>query len=172
MEKNSSPQGFTIFRGKDAPGVMESGCITIEPFTDTQQAALAKAVEAGYLDGDQVKVLVNIPGFSLTYAWFKKSYPLGLHSHNVDCLYYILAGTLRLGTCDLGPQDGFFVPAGAPYSFKPGPQGVEVLEFRHANQFNFRLLAKNEAFWNKAIETIKANHEDWKVATPPSRTPG
>ena len=168
-EVSSDRTGFRIFRAADAQPVMESGCITIEPMSDLQIDVLTRAVEAGYLEGDEVKILVNIPGFSLTYAWFKKHYPLALHSHNSDCLYYVIAGGLRLGTEELGPQDCIFVPAGTPYNFKPGPDGVEVIEFRQANEFNFLNLSKGAAFWEKAIETIKANVDDWKVAVRPSQ---
>ena len=160
--------GFTIFRAKDAPGLMQSGCMTIEPITDVQREGLKKAVGAGYIEGDEVQILVSLPGFSLAHAWLKKNYPLALHSHDSDCLYYIVAGSLKLGTEQLGPRDSFFVPAGVPYTYKPGPEGVEVLEFRHATEFNFVNLSKTAAFWNKAAETVAANLEDWREAKRPS----
>ena len=160
--------GFTIFRAKDAPELMESGCMSIAPVTDAQRAGIMNAVKAGYTEGDEVQVLVQLPGFSLTHAWLKKDYPLALHSHDSDCLYYIVAGSLRLGTEELGARDSFFVPGGTPYTYRPGPDGVEVLEFRHATEFNFVNLAKGEAFWAKAAETVAANREGWKTAKRPS----
>lgn len=166
-QNTQSEKRFAIFRAKDAPGLMEAGCMTIEPMTDVQRQGVTKAVAAGYLEGDDVKVLVNLPGFSLAHAWLKKSYPLALHTHDSDCLYYIVAGSMSLGTEELGPRDSFFVPAGVPYTYKPGPNGVEVLEFRHATQFNFVNLSKNEAFWTKAAETCAANREDWINASRP-----
>jgi hypothetical protein len=66
------------------------------------------------------------------------------------------------------PRDTFFVPADVPYSYRPGPEGVEVLEFRQSNSFNFVNLAKGEAFWTKAAETVAANLDDWRAAVPPS----
>jgi hypothetical protein len=75
---------------------------------------------------------------------------------------------LQLGTEHLGPRDGFFVPAGAPYSYKIGPDGLELLEFRHATQFNFNVLAKSEAFWKRAVETVQSHNEQWKVAKMPT----
>ncbi|MGJ3627380.1 cupin domain-containing protein [Sphingomonas sp. MMS24-JH45] len=77
-----------------------------------------------------------MPGMSLTYAWFKSGFPLPLHSHNADCLYYIIAGTLKLEREELGAGDGFFVGKDAPDQYKPGPTGVEVLEFRTADTFD------------------------------------
>lgn len=163
-----TPAGFTIFRAKDAPGLMQSGVMAMAPMTDTQRAGLKGAVAAGYMDGDEVQILTQMPGYSLAHAWLKKSYPLALHSHDSDCMYYIVAGTLKLGTEELGPRDSFFVPAGVPYTYKPGPEGVEVLEIRHAPKFNFVNLSKTETYWTKAAETIAANHEDWKTAVRPS----
>ena len=165
---DKSEPGFAIFRAKDAPELMDSGCMSIAPISDAHRAGVMKALAAGYGEGDEVHVLVNLPGFSLTHAWLKKSYPLALHSHDSDCLYYIVAGSLSLGTEELGPRDSFFVPGGVPYTYRPGPDGVEVLEFRHATEFNFVNLSKGEAFWTRAAETVAANLADWKVAQPPS----
>ena len=160
--------GFSIFRAKDAPELMQSGAMSIAPISDQHRAGVMKAMAAGYGEGDEVHVLVSLPGFSLAHAWLKKDYPLTLHTHDSDCLYYVVAGTLSLGTEKLGPRDSFFVPAGVPYTYRPGPDGVEVLEFRHATEFNFVTLSKGEAFWTKAAETVAANLADWKVARPPS----
>lgn len=160
--------GFTIFRAKDAPGLVESGCMKMEPMSDVQRDGMKKAVAAGYTQGDEVKILVDLPGFSLAHAWLKKDYPLALHSHDSDCLYYVVAGSLKLGTEELGPRDSFFVPAHTPYTYRPGPNGVEVLEFRHQGQFNFLNLSKSGAFWDKAAQTVLDNLEGWKMAAPPS----
>lgn len=159
---------FQIFRAADANGLMEEGCMSIEPFTPVQRAGMDKVLEAGYLDGDEVRVLVNIPGFSLTHAWFKKNYPLPLHSHDADCLYYIIAGSLRLGTEELGPRDSFFVPCDVPYTYRPGPDGVELLEIRQAGLFNFVNHAKGAAFWDKAAEIAASSREAWKTAVRPT----
>ena len=75
---------FQIFRAADAPGLMETSCMTVEPFTPDQRAGMDKVLQAGYLEGDTVKVLCNVPGFSLTHVWFKKGYPLPLHSHDAE----------------------------------------------------------------------------------------
>jgi mannose-6-phosphate isomerase-like protein (cupin superfamily) len=158
---------FRIFRAKDAPGLMEAGCMDVKPFTPVQRAGMDKAVAAGYMEGDQIRVLTQLPGFSLTHVWFKEGYQLPLHSHNADCLYYIIAGSIRLGTEELGPRDSFFIPANVPYTYKPGPEGVEVLEIRHNPTFDFVNHANGEAWWNKAAEQIAQRREDWKTATPP-----
>ena len=168
MGDGQAKAGFRIFRAADAKGLMESACMTMEAMSDVQRAGMRKMVDAGYMHGDEVRILVDLPGFALAHAWLKKDYPLTLHSHDSDCLYYIVAGTLKLGTEQLGPRDSFFVPAGTPYTYRPGPEGVEVLEFRHAGAFNFLNLSKTEAFYEKGAKIIADNVEGWKTARPPS----
>lgn len=164
----TTPQKIQIFRRADAPALMESGVMAIAPPNPEQRQGLNKMVAAGYLEGEQVKVLVNLPGFSLTHAWMKKDYPLLLHSHDCDCLYYVVAGALTFGSEELVAGDSFFVPNGAAYTYRPGPDGVEVLEFRHATQFDFKNLAYNQAFYDKAAATIAGVVDAWRTATPPS----
>jgi hypothetical protein len=123
-------------------------------------ARLTELNEAGYDDGQTVKLLFSAPGFSLTYAWFKSGFPLPRHSHNFDCLYYIVAGSLALGTETLRAGDGFFVPGDAPYTYVPGPDGVEVLEFRHAERFNIKFMVA-PSFWSRAVETVRAERSNW-----------
>lgn len=159
---------FQILRAKDAPGLMEAKCMTVEPFSPVQRAGMDKVLAEGYMEGDEIRVLSQIPGFGLTHVWFKEGYALPLHSHDCDCLYYIIAGSLKMGTEELGARDSFFIPAGVPYTYKPGPDGVELLEFRHANAFNFVNLAKGEAFWDKAAEATAQRREGWKTAKRPS----
>lgn len=168
MDDAKVKAGFQIFRAADAPSLMEAGCLAIEPFTEIQQAGVEKMIAEGYSEGDDVKVLCNFPGFSLTLVWFKAGFPLPLHSHDVDCLYYIIGGSLNLGTEELGARDSFFIPAGVPYTYKPGANGVELLEFRHANNFNFVNHAKGEGYWKRALDTVVANRDAWKVAERPT----
>jgi quercetin dioxygenase-like cupin family protein len=165
-DETDMPQ-FRIFRAKDAPGLMEAKCMSVEPYSPAQRAGMDKVLAAGYLGGDEIKVLCQLPGFGLTHVWFKPGYALPLHSHDADCLYYIIAGSIRLGSEELGPRDSFFVPAGVPYTYKPGPEGVELLEFRHKTEFNFVNLAKSEAFWDRAAEQTAEHAEGWKTAVRP-----
>jgi hypothetical protein len=168
MAEKAVKHKMQVFRKAQAPALMEAGVMDIAPFDSTQRAGIDELVTAGYLEGDQTRVLFNIPGFSLLHVWFKKDYPLLMHSHDADCLYYIIAGAVRLGTEDLGPGDGFFVPAGTPYKYRPGPAGVELLEFRHATRFDFQNLSKGKAFYDKALEMVTSNIEGWRQAKRPS----
>jgi mannose-6-phosphate isomerase-like protein (cupin superfamily) len=167
-EKPAEKPVFQIFRAADAPKLMDAACMTVEPFSQVQRAGMNKLVAAGFMDGEEIQVLCNFPGFSLTHVWFKKEYPLPLHSHDSDCLYYIISGSIRIGTEALGPRDSFFVPADVPYTYVPGPEGAEVLEIRNQTSFNFVNLAKGEAFWEKAAATAERNREDWKTAVRPA----
>lgn len=166
-EEHSDNGKFQIFRAAEAPSLLEANCMDVLPFTPTQAEGLKAIHAAGQERGDETTVLVNIPGFSLVYAWFKKDYPLPLHSHNADCLYYIVSGSLKLGTEWLGARDSFFIPADVPYTYTPGPDGLEILEFRHAQTFDFNMLSKGEGFWKRAAATAAARQEEWKAASRP-----
>jgi mannose-6-phosphate isomerase-like protein (cupin superfamily) len=167
-DPKKTKEGFTIFRASEAPELMQTGCMTIEPFSPAQRAGMDRMIEQGYIDGGETKILTDMPGFAIAHVWFKKGYPLPLHSHDTDCMYYIVAGGIRLGTAELGPRDCFFVPSGVPYTYKPGPDGVELLEIRHDPHFNFVNLAKGAGFWAKAAESCATHSEDWKTAERPS----
>ena len=71
-------------------------------------------------------------GLSLVHVWFGPNFSLFRHSHPRygNCLYYVLAGEIRMGKRLLGRGSTFFVPDGQPYKYTAGPAGVELLEFR------------------------------------------
>lgn len=165
--ENDAPP-FEIFRAREAKdydeSVMHSGSTT--PVEDEGMAAL---MQAGMLEGSKLKLLYKRPGMSLTYVWFKSGYPLPLHSHSADCLYFVVAGSLRIGTEELGPGDGFFLGSDVPYAYVPGKDGVEVLEFRTANSFDFKALGKTKTYWEKAVANLLAARDHWPEETvPPS----
>lgn len=169
-EMENTPR-FRIFRRSESPAYAETDCMEVVGLTELMEKAIVRAGEAGDADGQEVKLLFSMPGMSLTYAWFKSGFPLPLHTHNADCLYYIIAGTLRMGTEDLGPGDGFFVGSDVPYTYKPGPNGVEVLEFRTSDHFNIRFLGKTQTFWDKTIASLEAEHPKWIGQRRPSELP-
>jgi quercetin dioxygenase-like cupin family protein len=107
---------FAILRARDAVDFDESGIMTTAMPTEIEMSGSIAAVEAGMLEGTRVKLLFAVPGMSLTHAWFKSGFPLPRHSHDADCLYYIIAGSLKIGTEELAAGDGFFVGAGVPYT--------------------------------------------------------
>lgn len=72
------------------------------------------------------------------------------------------------GQEELGAGDGFFVGQDVPYTYKAGKAGVEVLEFRAADVFNFKVLANNPAFWDKAVETVRSRQSQWAQEPRPA----
>ncbi|RIJ31962.1 cupin domain-containing protein [Henriciella algicola] len=160
--------GFQIFRTETAPILDEAGHMEYSDVTPEIEAGIAAAGEAGAGEGQLVKTLFSRPGFSLTYAWFKSGFPLPLHTHNVDCLYYVVAGSLQLGIEKLEAGDGFFVGADKAYRYTPGPDGVEVLEFRTEEHFDIKFLAKTASMWGKIAGKAAERQAAWAGETPPS----
>jgi hypothetical protein len=168
QKSESSPKaGFSIFRGQDAPLLGETGAMPLPPIAAKSMPEFERALASGLGEGEEVRLMFSRPGFSLTHVWFKKDFPLPLHSHNAHCLYYIVAGSLRLGDKTLGKGDGFFIPSDMPYTYRAGPDGVELLEFRNAERFDFQFQSDTPAFWKKAADICEANQANWKAASPP-----
>ena len=166
--KAGAQPSFRVFRGAEAPGLDETDKMTLAGLTPIVEAGIARWVGAGVGEGNVTKVLFALPHMSLTYAWFKSGFALPLHSHDADCLYYIIAGSLKLGTEELGPGDGFFVGSDVPYTYKPGPDGVEVLEFRTVEHFDMKFQGRTEAYWDKVVAGMDAARPRWDKERPPS----
>ena len=160
--------GYQIFRTSEALSLDETAHMEVADITPDLEAGIGAALEAGFAEGNVVKTLFSQPGFSLTHAWFKSGFPLPLHTHSSDCLYYIVAGSLQLGTDTLGPGDGFFLDAGKAYRYTPGPDGVEVLEFRTQEDFDIKFLAKTLPAWQKISGVISERRSVWADEQPPS----
>lgn len=167
-ERKSEKGRFAIFRAKDARCDADSTIMQYEPVSAVVAEGSRRAQAEGVDAGHDLRVLFSAPGFSLVYVWFKSGFPLPRHSHNVDCLYYIVGGSLTIGHHELGAGDGFFVGREVPYAYTPGPAGVEVLEFRASNQFNIKVMADNPAFWEKAADAARSHRRAWVQETPPA----
>ncbi len=100
-------------------------------------------------------------GFSLVHARFQPGLRLPRHTHSADCLYYVLRGTLQIGTRALAAGDGFFITADTPYGYTAGAEGVEVLEFRMATSFDMQIRDQTAASWQPIMDLALANHEKW-----------
>lgn len=160
---------FETFRAHDAVPYGEGGPMSVEPAPETAQQGMAKLYEEGMMDGNKVMLVYSRPGMSLTYVRFKSGFPLPHHSHSADCLYFIITGSVKMGTDEFGPGDGFFIGTDVPYSYVPGPEGVELLEFRTSNTFDFKLHANSKAYWDKALANLLAARDHWlQEAAPPS----
>ena len=149
--------------------------MSVPAMPDAVVEGITPAIESGQLEGGVVRVLFRQPGengLSLIHAWFKPNYVLPRHSHDADCLYYVVSGKAILGSQELGPGDGFLVPADHPYAYRAGDEGVEVLEFRNAEHFNIRFLAGSAAFWSKALDTVRAERPNWAGQSRPQDLAG
>lgn len=156
-------RGVTIHLAADAPCSAETDLMQL---TEEQLAPLLMEPSAFAL-GAQTKVLVrDAGGFTLIHAWFKSDFPLPRHSHNTDCMYYVISGSAIMGKRVLRAGDSFFVPANAPYQYDAGPEGVEVLEIRHhAHHTDMSVLDAPERMRQTMSDAIDKHGEKWSAAT-------
>jgi quercetin dioxygenase-like cupin family protein len=163
---------MTIYRGSEARDIQEHmSTIGIDASVEAGLGKLAQAAGTYPMDsGARALLLFSEPGeqgMSLSHVWFKSGYVLPRHSHNADCLYYVLGGELVMGTQTLRKGDGIFIPADAGYTYEAGPQGVEVLEFRNATRFHFMFQGNDEAHWERVANVLKNNCAKWENEPPP-----
>jgi hypothetical protein len=119
---------------------------------------LAGLGTSGYVN----QVLFALPEMSLIRLSYAPHYALPRHSHDVDCLYFVVVGEAHLGNQVVGAGDGFFVPAGAPYAYAAGPGGVEVLEFRATGAFGIT-VTESLARWGQLAELAQERHDEWEA---------
>lgn len=169
-DETQKASAFAIYRGQNAMPYSETSCMEPAGLTDVILEGAGRFLAEGADDGQQVKLLFSMPGMSLTYAWFKSGFPLPLHSHNADCLYYIIAGSIKLGTENLGAGNGFYVGSDVPYTYTPGDEGVEILEFRTADKFDIRFLGKSKTYWDKLVASVGKERGNWSEQKRPTGT--
>lgn len=157
-----------LFRATDSIDIT-TGMMPLDNVSEIDAMAMAAAAEGEDQVGVFAKVLFadEAAGISIAYTWFKPNFILPKHSHNADCAYYVISGEAHLGNEILRAGDGFFVPAGGNYQYAAGPDGVEVMEFRTAAQFNMRFSGNSEADWHRIGENAMNNYEGWLSAIPP-----
>ncbi len=172
MNKQPDRKRMQVFRASE--GIrLDHDVMPWEGMDEATMAGMAKLAQVGAQDGmaEKTVVLFREPGecgMSMMYAWFKSGYILPRHSHNADCLYYVIAGNLKMGSQVLGKGDGMFVPADAGYTYEVGPDGLELLEVRNATRFNIHFKGNDEAHWERVANVYRKNMTDWADETPPS----
>jgi hypothetical protein len=159
-----------FFRGSEA--VPHNEVVEYGDLSDADAAGLKTLAEAGFKDGVEVVCVFRDPdpgGMSVCLGWFKSGFPVVRHSHDSDCLYYIVGGEIRMGSTVLGVGDGVLIPANHPYSFEPGPEGVHLIEFRNTNRTDIRLAEHDPSRWLQLAEQVKTRRGFWQAErTPPS----
>jgi quercetin dioxygenase-like cupin family protein len=164
---------MTVFFGSDSQE-LEPEIMPIKGMDDSVMAGLSQLSATGFdpYTGAKAMLLFREPGeqgMSLSYVWLKSGFVHPKHSHDSDCLYYVIGGELLLGTRTLKKGDGFFIPAHAAYTYEAGPGGVEVLEFRNATRFDLTFRGNDAAHWSRMAQAIASNGAAWLQETvPPS----
>ncbi|RYD87229.1 MAG: hypothetical protein EOP61_35995 [Sphingomonadales bacterium] len=62
---------------------------------------------------------------------------IAVHAHDEDEIIYILGGEMRLGNRVLKPGGSIFIAGNTLYSFKAGPEGLRMLNFRPRRDNSF-----------------------------------
>lgn len=163
---DESPKGLRIFRATDAVDLQQTDLMDTPTMSDEAKVGLGRLVGTGAADGAQVKVLnrstPDSGGFSLVHCWFKAEYPLPRHSHDADCMYYVISGEAHMGNQVLRAGDSFFIPADAPYGYTPGPDGVEILEIRKdCDRFDMKIADASPDRWRAMAETSAVHRDRW-----------
>ena len=159
---------LTIFLEQDAPLLDDTEMMSEPQIAENiieQFGARLSELDVG----NQVKVLFRQAGdggFSLVHAWFGPNFQLPRHSHSADCLYYVVKGEARLGNRTIPAGSGFFVPADGTYGYSAGPEGVEILEFRHATSFDMVVADKKPERWASILDTAVVERETWEANRP------
>lgn len=166
-EKPLAKKTIRTFPARGAGDLMQA--MFMGALDEVQTKGITALVESELEKGAFVRVLFSdeAAGMSLTYAWFKKGYPLPRHSHSADCLYYIISGEMRYGTECMRAGDVMHVPAGSLYTFETiGENGAEFIEFR--TQARYDIVFKNsEKAWARNLDDLNAHKSDWDGAEPP-----
>jgi mannose-6-phosphate isomerase-like protein (cupin superfamily) len=168
----SSPdtRAIRVHRGREAPALHESGAATSDfgPHEELRRIATRLATSECSLNKLLVHQGKGEGGLSIVYLYFKPNFPLFRHQHDVDSLYVVISGSVVgfMGREVLQPGDCFSVPAGTPYYYTAGPEGVEVLEiFRDADTVTVIYVDNPPGRVEEAEEAVRANAEAWKSIT-------
>ena len=159
-------EGLEFFAAADATDLISSGTMTMPELLDPD-VTVETIAEWGGSSGHVTKVLYRSEdnGLSLVWSWFGPHFALPRHSHSADCLYYVVRGEARLGNRVVHAGGGFFTPSDAPYAYTAGPDGIEILEFRHATSFDMK-ITENAARFAKIIETVREHDQSWAEMSP------
>lgn len=157
----AAPGKMVIFTAAAAPSLEESGMMD-EP-TYTEDGANAAPSPTEFAERAMEASRLTVPfrqegpgGFSLVTVDFGPGFLLPRHSHSSDCLYYIVEGQIVMGQRELGPGDGFFLPAEQAYAYRAGPEGVKLLEFRHQAAFDMKIYEKDMQRYREKAEVCMA----------------
>jgi quercetin dioxygenase-like cupin family protein len=95
-------------------------------FTEGELTAKVRIREAGAADRPQLVEILYAPDAEIQ-----------LHSHAEDEIIFVRAGLMRAGSRTLHPGDSIFIAGGTFYSFRAGPDGLQMLNFRPREDVTF-----------------------------------
>jgi len=167
----SQRRGISIFRAANARGHLPADAPEgSEPdylfqLAEEQIPPMLATSEVFASGAVSTELVRNAGGFGLLHLWWKPNFPLPRHSHDSDCLYYVVSGTLVMGNRTLRSGDSFFVPSNAPYQYTSGPDGAEVLEIRHGvAHTDMTWLGDTDQYVKTVHEAMEENRETWTNA--------
>jgi mannose-6-phosphate isomerase-like protein (cupin superfamily) len=169
LAEEKTAAGFTFTRAADAAphtGRTQRGADA--PGFELHPAVLrGMAQMRDNTGGAAALTLFSSPNCHVSYVWFKSGYPLPIHSHDTNCYYLVIAGSMKVGSEVLGKGDGVQIPAGAPYTVTPLDEGVEFLEIRESPDYDTHFRARTDAYWDRVAETRAARKEIWAKEKAP-----
>ena len=146
----------------EAPALHETPVMTMPELNPpAPDQMMAWALSGGH--NSRVQFEQGEDGMSLVWSRFEPGFPLPRHSHSADCLYYVVSGDARLGNRVVPAGSGFFVPAGAPYAYTAGPDGIEILEFRSVSRFDMQ-ITESVHRWDRIVEVVQQRRAEWQSA--------
>ena len=169
LREDQDALGFTFTRAADA--VAHTG--RKQRAADQPGFELHPAIARGMAqmrdntNGAAALTLFASPHCHVSYVWFKSGYPLPIHSHDSNCYYLVIAGSMKVGSEVLEKGDGVHIPGGAPYTVSPLGDGVEFLEIRESPDYDTHFRAKTDSYWDRVLETRAARKDIWAKEEQP-----
>ena len=171
IREENGGKGYVITRAGDAaPHMPKQQRSAGDPGFELHPAiirGMQQMREQSDTGGATALTMFSSPTIHVSYVWFKSGYPLPIHSHDADCYYLVIAGSMKVGTEVLGKGDGVLIPAGAPYSVTPLEDGVEFLEIRNSPDYDTHYRAKTDAYWDRVAATRRERKEIWAKEEAP-----
>jgi quercetin dioxygenase-like cupin family protein len=171
-QKRPDPKKMAYFKFEEASNVYESDMV--RDLGGPGAAKYVESLEAGGSAGALSRILFRHAGgegMSILHVYLKPGLSIPRHSHDADCLYYVVWGELRMGKRRLGQGDGVYVPANSPYTVAAGPDvGAEFLEIRLGTDFDMQVRDDSDENWQQLIDECAQRKEAWEQeVTYPSR---
>jgi quercetin dioxygenase-like cupin family protein len=95
-------------------------------FTEGELTARVRIREPGSADKPQLIEIRYAPNSEVQ-----------LHAHEADEIIFVRAGLMRAGNRTLRPGDSIYIAGGTFYSFRAGPDGLQILNFRPREDVTF-----------------------------------